>query len=77
MSLIEKNLKHKSKTFIREIVEDLLNFESSGFLQKDSNADKFLLDIFGKEYEKNRVAYLNILAKETFKFITKQYYNIN
>lgn len=75
-SSIEKYLKNKPESYLRSIVDDLLIFEEDGVLPRTSTADEVLKNIFGKTYESNRVQYLNMLAKETFKLITKKYFNL-
>lgn len=77
MTSIERFLKNKPVTFLRNLVDDLLAFEEDGILPKSSLADSVLKEIFGKQYETQRVQYLNMLSKEVFKIITKKYFNIS
>lgn len=75
-SYIEKYLKNKPESFLRTVVDDLLAFEEDGVLPRTSTADEVLKNVFGKTYESNRVQYLNMLAKEVFKLVTKKYFGI-
>ncbi|MEM4396741.1 MAG: hypothetical protein QXR30_03730 [Candidatus Woesearchaeota archaeon] len=76
MSSIERYLKNKPENYLKSIVDDLLAFEEDGILPRTSTADEVLRNVFGKTYETNRVQFLNMLAKETFKLVTKKYFGL-